>query len=164
MIGIMRLLVVLASPPLRTSGRRTLAHVEALSAAMPCDVVAVANLCAAPAVDLPALVAAAAEAAPWLASRDALAAALEECDEVVAAWGLYALTGPAKAHRRNQLAWLVKTAETLGHNDCWAVGGQPRHPSRWHQYVSDVHGRTRGGTFQERLRQVLTKVPLGAFA
>lgn len=157
------MLVVLASPPLVTSGRRTLAQVEALASVLATDTVETANLCATPAADLPALSVAAVETEPWLAARSALAAALEDCDELMAAWGLYGLTGPAKNHRRDQLAWLVKTAEALGHNECWVVGGQPRHPSRWHQYVSDVHGRTAGGTFQERIQQVLVKVPLSAF-
>jgi hypothetical protein len=98
-----------------------------------------------------------------LVARDALAAGLEGCDEVAAAWGLYGLTGTAKAHRRDHLAWLVGTAKSLGHTECWAVGGEPRHPSRWHQYVSDVHGRTTAGTFAERLHQVLVKVPLSVF-
>ena len=80
----------------------------------------------------------------------------------MAAWGLYGLSGPAKAHRREQLGWLAGAAQSLGHTDCWTVGGEARHPSRWHQYVSDVHGRTTEGTFAERLRQVLVKVPLSA--
>lgn len=46
----------------------------------------------------------------------------------------------------------------------WMVGGEPRHPSRWHQFVSDKHGRTTGGTFEERLVQVLVEVPLPARA
>lgn len=112
----MRLLVILASPPLTTSGRRTLAQVEALASLMLSDSVAVGNLCTAPAADLPGLATAGAETDPWLASRGALAAALEDCDEVVAAWGLYALTGPAKTHRSDQLAWLVKTSQ-----NCWVT-------------------------------------------
>lgn len=39
-------------------------------------------------------------------------------------------------------------------------GGQPRHPSRGHQYVSDRHGRTGPGNVEEGLRLVLVQVPL----
>jgi hypothetical protein len=46
-------------------------------------------------------------------------------------------------------------------NDCiWTLNGEPRHPSRWDQYVSDRHGRASGATFSERIAQVLTSVPL----
>jgi hypothetical protein len=44
------------------------------------------------------------------------------------------------------------------------LGGEPRHPSRWHQYVSDKYGRTSGGTFEERIKQVLVAVPLARAA
>jgi Protein of unknown function (DUF1643) len=160
----MRLLVILAGPPLTTTGQRTLRRLEALSAVMPGYVVTAANLCAAPAADLPALSTAAAEVDTWLHARDAIEDALRECDEFLAAWGLYSLVGGARSHRKEQLAWLANTARSLGHGHCWTVGGEPRHPSRWHQYVSDKHGRTTGGTFEERLRQVLIRTPLATVA
>jgi hypothetical protein len=86
--------------------------------------------------------------------------ALRDCDEVMAAWGLSSLAGAARRNRIEQLRWLLDIASSHGHNYVWTIGGQPRHPSRWHQYVSDVHERTMGGTFEERLQQVLTRVSI----
>ena len=75
----MHLLAILASPPLATSGRRTLARLEALGTVMSGCQVTAANLCGAPAADLPALTEAAAEADSWLlrgeSSRKSCAAA-----------------------------------------------------------------------------------------
>jgi hypothetical protein len=49
-----------------------------------------------------------------------------------------------------------------GISNIWMVGGEPRHPSRWHQFVSDKYSRTTGGSFEERLDQVLESVPMSA--
>jgi hypothetical protein len=48
----------------------------------------------------------------------------------------------------------------LGHVDAWTVGGESRHPSRWHQYVSDKHARAGSGEFAERLKSVLVLTDL----
>ena len=124
-----------------------------------CSVIAT-NLCSARAADLPTLSVVAASPAPWMHARKDISAALGMCDEVMAAWGICPLTGTAREHRTAQLGWLMHSAARRGHSEVLAVGGQARHPSRWHQYVSDVHGRTNGGTFEQRLLQVLIKVPL----
>jgi hypothetical protein len=134
--------------------------VAALSTVIPGCSPTTANLCAAPAADLPDLAAVAADADTWLQSRKNLRTALGDCDEVMAAWGLSDLTGPARRHRQDQLRWLRAAAAGSGHTSVWTVGGGPRHPSRWHQYVSDKYGRTTGGGFEERLEQVLMRVPL----
>lgn len=155
----MRLLILLACPP-TTSGQRTLSRLATLTKVIPGCTVSAANLCSARAADLPALSAVAASVEPWLHARKDISAALSKCDEMMAAWGICPLSGTARQHRVAQLSWLLNTAINCGRSDVLAVGGQARHPSRWHQYVSDVHGRTCGGTFEERLRQVLIKVPL----
>ena len=93
-------------------------------------------------------------------AREDIAEALARCDEFMAAWGLSGLAGAARQHRSDQVRWLLQTASSFGHELAWTVGGQPRHPSRWHQYVSDMHGRTAGGTVIERLKQVMVRVPL----
>jgi hypothetical protein len=154
-----RLLVLLASPPM-TSGQRTLSRLAALSKAIPGCSVSAVNLCAMPAADLPSLSVVAAHPAPWLEARERISTALGDCDELMAAWGLCSLTGSARHHRTAQLNWLLDATTDMGLREALTVGGMPRHPSRWHQFVSDVHGRTSGGTFEERLRQVLTKVLL----
>jgi hypothetical protein len=157
---VVRLLVVLASPP-TTSGVRTLNRVQDAAAVLGAMRVAVANLYTAEAGDLPALSQVATDPAGWLAARSVLASELHCCDAVLAAWGLHELNGTARVHRRAQLRWLHAQAVSSGHKAVWSVDGEPRHPSRWHQYVSDRHGRTGGGDFRARLREVLVQRPLG---
>ena len=157
----MNLLVVLASPP-TTTGQRTLSRLTSLPAVVPCSVVSVANLYANPARDLPALSLVGGKVDGWLEAREQLRHELASCDEMMAAWGLLALTGTARQHRSDQVRWLLELAAQQGHTQVWTIGGQPRHPSRWHQYVSDVHGRTQGGSFEDRLREVLVQVPLSS--
>jgi hypothetical protein len=154
-----RLLVILASPSL-AAGQRTRSRLSSLPAILPCSTVTIANLCATPALDLPSLAQVAAAPDGWIHARKNIGEALASCDEFMAAWGLSGLVGGARQHRSEQLRWLLRTATSFGHEHAWTVGGQPRHPSRWHQYVSDVHGRTAGGTVIERLRQVVVRVPL----
>ncbi len=115
----------------------------------------IANLYDFPADDLPALSVAASDAAGWTAARPKLISAVSSADLLLAAWGLTPLSGAARALRHGQLSWLQDLAADHGHNTAWCIGGEPRHPSRWHQYVSDRHGRTTSGSFEERLDQVL---------
>jgi hypothetical protein len=154
-----RALVVMASPP-TTSGARTLGRMAALQEVLGCADVQIANLFALRAKDVPALTAVGAQLEGWHAARDEIAAGLRECDTVIAAWGLDPLSGSARLHRFDQLAWLGREARDLGHENAWAVGGEPRHPSRWHQYVSDRHGRAGQGPFTERLGRVLVWTPI----
>lgn len=60
----------------------------------------------------------------------------------------------------SQVEWFARQARAAGLSEMWTVGGRARHPSRWHQYVSDKYGRTSGGSFADRLRQVLVRAPL----
>ena len=95
----------------------------------------------------------------WELARPDLSAGLERGDAVLVAWGVSTLTGPARAHHEAQVRWLVEQAQQLECPEAWTVDGQPRHPSRWHQYVSDRHGRTSAApTTADRLREVLVQV------
>ena len=96
----------------------------------------------------------------WDASRVQLNAALQGATGLLAGWGVAGMRGDARRFKQAQVEWLIGTAESCGIRTLWTVGGEPRHPSRWHQYVSDKYGRTAGGTFDERLRQVLIEVPV----
>ncbi len=122
-----------------------------------CDRLVVVNLYARPARDLPELQVVAAVVDGWLEARPGLLGALDEGGLLLAAWGLIKLRGEAGRYQREQLAWLRMHASAVGSGTAWTVGGEARHPSRWHQYVSDRHGRTRGGAPEERLRQVLQR-------
>ena len=98
----------------------------------------------------------------WDVARGELEAALVRADCLLAGWGVTRLTGEAGLWMRGQVEWLFERAVECGLSRLWMVGGEPRHPSRWHQYVSDKHGRTAGGTFEERIAQVLVGVPLAS--
>jgi hypothetical protein len=150
---------LLASPP-TTSGARTTAKVQQAATLLGGGRLLVVNLFAFPVADLPALSVCGSGAAGWLAARPKLAAALQEADCLLAAWGLHRLHGPARLLQEQQMSWMEEEARAHGHLSAWCVGGQPRHPSRWHQYVSDRHGRTTGGSSSDRLRQVLGESPL----
>jgi hypothetical protein len=148
-----RLCAVLASPPL-TTGARTLAHLGVAAEILGCDQVRVVNLFGVATDDIPAISLVGQDAAGWMLARPSIAAAFAEADILLAAWGVGLLTGAARKHRQAQLRWLAQVAAGADHSTALSVG-QARHPSRWHQYVSDRHGRVQGDTFSDRLRQVL---------
>lgn len=96
----------------------------------------------------------------WQDARRELTEAVYEADGVLVGFGLIPSSRESGPQLRAQLRWLHEELRTSGHVAVWQVGDRPRHPSRWHQYVSDAHGRTAGGTLEERLHQVLRAVPL----
>jgi hypothetical protein len=100
------------------------------------------------------------EKAAWTAARRDLILALDGADAILAGWGVSGLTGDARRLLDEQVGWLQARAQQSGIDGFWMVGGQPRHPSRWHQYVSDKYGRTSGGPFDARIAQALTFVRL----
>lgn len=93
----------------------------------------------------------------WQTARNSIEDALPQADGVLVAFGSIPTSGPSRTHLRTQLAWLSARLRDLSDTDVWQVG-VARHPSRWHQYVSDVHARTSGGDFVTRLTQVLQPV------
>lgn len=99
----------------------------------------------------------------WADARGELAKAVRGADGLLAGWGVSGTTGDTRRALDEQVAWLYSEAMSAGLERAWMVGGEPRHPSRWHQYVSDKYGRTSGGTFEQRLEQVLHAVPIGMF-
>lgn len=115
------------------------------------------NLFSIPTQDIPAISQLGAAADGWWDARPSLELALDDADVVLAGWGLDRLTGSAREHRTQQLSWIGTRLREAGHQRASCVDGG-RHPSRWHQYVSDRHGRVRGSSFEERLRQVLLPV------
>ena len=156
------LCAVLASPP-TTSGVRTRGALQAAAALLKCDVVEIVNLLPLATRDVTDMATVGAALGPWEAGRPELLRGLRAGDAVLAAWGVSSLAKPALHHQRAQVAWLVSSAERLGCPQVWTVGPQPRHPSRWHQYVSDRHGRTSPGlTTAERFSEVLLQRPWSA--
>lgn len=116
----------------------------------------IANLCAEPTptvVEVSSL-----EKAAWTTARHDLSLALDGAKAILAGWGVSGLRSPGQQMLDEQVGWLQARAQESGIHGFWMLGGQPRHPSRWHQYVSDKYGRTAGGTFDDRIAQALTFV------
>lgn len=154
------LCAVLLNPPL-TSGsrtRRALNRAGALLGGYDVTIVNLVNV----ATHSSSALATAGHSSDWQAARVKLASALRASDELLFGWGLTPHLGAARKAAEEQIAWLLEEAHRVGHQHAWAVGNA-RHPSRWHQYTADVHGRTGGGQADERLREVLTRQRLVHF-
>lgn len=96
----------------------------------------------------------------FLDARDHLDAVLTSSDTLVFAWGIAPLPGPAGRHVRVQATWVITRAQHHGHTHAWVMGGRPRHPSRWRQYVGPQRGLFNGSTTLDRITQGLERCPL----
>lgn len=151
---------VLLNPPSTTAGTRTTNAVKLASNVLGFGDLRVANLCSTPSrsvVELNVI----SDTRGWMRARDEIQGLLSQADGVLAAWGVSGLSGAAGRNHQRQVTWFLESAKSAGIESLWMVGGQPRHPSRWHQYVADKYGRTSGGTFAQRLSEVLQEVPIG---
>lgn len=151
------LVAVLLNPPAQSSGVRTRNAVYRAAGVLGYDEVVMTNLCSVATPSIVEVNALGREA--WASARADLEVAVRGGAGLLAAWGVGGLSGDARRWLCAQVEWLVDCAGAGGLRSVWTVGGEPRHPSRWHQFVSDKHGRTRGGSFEERLAQVLVDVP-----
>lgn len=154
------LLAVLLNPPSASSGARTRNAVALAGQILGFDNVEIANLTnvATPTVvELNRI-----DQDGWFEARDELRVRLRGADALLGGWGTTGLHGPARRSLLTQVSWLAQESSAAGMPEMWTVGGQPRHPSRWHQYVSDKYGRATGATFHHRLSQVLMIRPFEA--
>lgn len=152
------LVAVLLNPPGASAGTRSRNAVSRAAYVLGYDQATIVNLCTVPTPTVVELSQVGADA--WQAARPDLEAAIGAAAAVLGGWGVSGLTRGARNLRDEQVRWLRTRAQERGIRGFWMVGGEPRHPSRWHQYVSDKYGRTDGGSFEERLRKVLAPVPL----
>lgn len=154
------LLAVLLNPPSASTGARTLGAVRRAAQALGFDGYEIVNLFAEPTPTVIELNGVTGQESAWPVLQSQLREALRVAGGVLGGWGVAGASGPLRVLRAQRAAWLLEEAKRIGHKEVWMVGGESRHPSRWHQYVADRHGRTDGGTFEERLRQVLVPIPL----
>jgi hypothetical protein len=157
------LIAVLLNRPKSTSGARTRNAVAAAARVLKYESVEVVNLYSEATSSISDLNRSA-TIDGWLRARSELSSALGRATGVLGGWGVAGLTGPALRGQNEQVAWLRLEAIRAGVSAIWMVGGEPRHPSRWHQFVSDKYGRTTGGSLEERLDQVLGSVPITSSA
>ena len=169
---------ILLSPPL-TTGAATLRHLQAAAELLGCDSIEIANLFAIPTSSSHEINEVGRLPQGWLDARPALEQVLSMSHELIAGWGLpTGLHGPARLHHQAQASWVTEKVRAItvdrateerraarrvprpASRGIWTLNGEPRHPSRWHQYVSDRHGRATGPTFKARLATVLHCVDL----
>lgn len=152
------LVAVLLNPP-EGQGTPTRRHLGIVAVELGCTRVEITNLFPTPTRNAAALSGVAYQQKNWIEHRPQIRAALTLPDsEILLGWGVSTLRGPAGLHLQSQVLWTLAEIKLLGRT-AWIIGDGPRHPSRWHQYVSDRHGRTAAGTFAERLAQVLRPAP-----
>jgi hypothetical protein len=142
------------------SGTQTVRHLRVVTRLLGCDGLEIANLFSIATHHVTAINEAGRSGAGWDAARPRLRQVITESDCLLAGWGVRSPVGPAAAHWRRQLAYVRACAREVGLGDIWTLNGEPRHPSRWHQYVSDRHGRATGTSLEERIAMVLTFVPV----
>lgn len=148
---------LLLNPP-TTDGAQTRRHLQVAAELLSCNSIEIANLFAMPTHDMPAVNVVGQSNQGWELAQPRLRAVITAADQLLAAWGVGGLSGRALIHQRRQLRFVAAAAQEIGHVQIWTLNGEPRHPSRWHQYVSDRHGRASGASLTERLAMVLTSV------
>ena len=154
------LLAVLLNPPSASSGNRSRGAVRRAAETLGYPGYVIVNLFAEPTATVIDLNDIDTSEASWNATQVQLEAHIAEAGGILAAWGIAGASAQLRREQRRRSDWILGAARELGHTNAWTVGGQPRHPSRWHQYVADKYGRAVGPTFQVRLSQVLESVPL----
>ena len=152
---------LLLNPPL-LGGARTVGQLHVVAELLKCDNVEIANLFAIGTRDITAINEVGQTITGWAAARSRLCEVIAASDQLLAGWGVSGLAGAAAQNQRAQLDYVRNCAEDIGKDYIWTLNGEPRHPSRWHQYVSDRHGRAVGATSGERIAMVLTSVPIAA--
>lgn len=155
----MRLGVILLNPPEGT-GKSTYRNLEAGLESFGKPQIRLANLFATATKNVAAINKVGIGPEGWALAQPSIKEVLSSSNQILFGWGVGSLHGIARQNFLNQIMWLRATALEMKHDSYWSVGAEPRHPSRWHQYVSDVHGRTSGGTLSNRLAQVLVRTPL----
>jgi len=146
-----RLVVVLATPPLATTGERTRARARMAAEIIGAEAAELVNLLSIPTADVNGIATVGQEAHSWLSSRPRLHSAVMAADQVLYAWGIAEPSGPARSHHRDQVRWLLQLVQARGARE-WMVGGAPRHPSRWQRYTARMRP---GVPFAQALRSTL---------
>jgi len=125
---------ILLNPPL-TEGAATQRHLRVAAELLGCGEIHIANLFAVPTRSVLEINEVGRDGAGWLAARRPLKRLIDSAEQIVAGWGVSGLYGPARTHRRVQVAWVLDRIVASGKDHIWMLNGEPRHPSRWHQYV-----------------------------
>lgn len=157
-----RVLGAILLNPTTGVGKPTMKHLRLAQALLGADDLQIANLFPLASSNMHGVSTMGRDELTWLLARPAIDSLIGSSDDLLLGWGIARLTGAADGHFRQQISW-VRTRLSGIEVPIWALGGEPRHPSRWHQYVSDVHGRTSGGDLPSRIRESLVRASEEAF-
>lgn len=146
--------------PAQQGGERSLTRIQMAASVLGYDEVAVANLFSVPTRDSKGIRVVGQDEKGWVAARANLRRTIATSHEVMVGWGVHRPTGPAGVHFRDQVDYVHHLLQSSGKTGVWTMGGEARHPSRWHQYVSERHGRATGADFRARLESVVVYAPL----
>jgi hypothetical protein len=152
--------VVLLNPSARNPLGVTVESVAVAAAVLGFRRYRIWNLSLTPTRDLPELNREGTSDAGWLQARPGLTEGLRSGRGLLVGWGLGGFSGGTRLQFSTQVHWFLSQAVVLDWRSCWTVGGLPRHPSRWRQYVGPQRGLYMGCTFEERLRRALVATPL----
>ncbi|MFV0432932.1 MAG: DUF1643 domain-containing protein [Leucobacter sp.] len=94
------------------------------------------------------------------AARPHIESMLASSTQLIFAWGTSFMPGEAGVKQRQQIHWAIECAARYGHSEAWMMGGSPRHPSRWRQYVGPQRAIHEGGTTADRLERALILRPI----
>lgn len=150
---------LLLNPP-SAGGSRTIQRLKVAAELLNCGRLEIANLYSIATSDAGAINAVGQSIVGWEAARPRIEEVIAESDHLLAGWGVSGISGKAARHKEGQIEFVGLCANRMGHQSLWTLNGEARHPSRWHQYVSDKYGRATGTHFHERLGTVLTLVPV----
>lgn len=132
------LLVILANPPLGTTGLRTLNRVSQASAIFGSEKALITNLLSVPTRSTSDIREVGGDPEGWRLSRADIQEKVALAGHIIYAFGVSEPSGPARINFRDQLGWL-STLVARRHGMVWTVGPTPRHPSRWHRFTSRAH-------------------------
>lgn len=146
-------LVVIGSNPPTTTGERTRRRVELARELLGFRTVEIVNLFSLPTYRSNGLAEVGQTEAGWDQARGDIQTSIAKASAVLLAYGVGVPTGSARHHYRSQVAWLddLLIAEGVA---VWWVGGEPRHPSRWHRHTHRIDPTRE---FRDLLPEVLTQ-------
>ena len=157
----MRLCAVLLNPPLGSSPDTvTVRNAAVASHVLGASEWVIGNLVDRPTRDLPELNEVGVAQEMWVTSRPLLGEEMATADALLFGWGVGGFTLSARSHFQRQVLWVLDEARRMGLTSGWTLGGLPRHPSRWRQYLGPQRNLFDGGSFEDRLRRALVPTPL----
>ncbi|MDR6166187.1 hypothetical protein QE367_000391 [Microbacterium paludicola] len=152
-----RLLAVICSNPATTSGVRTTNRAKQACTLLGYQTFEISNLLNIPTYRTGEVSHVAAERSAWVIARDGLSATISKSSGILLAYGIDKPSGLARLHHAEQVSWLEQEIAKRS-LPTWAVGGEPRHPSRWQRFT---HRSYPGTEFETALALSLKRIEVG---